>query len=219
MGTDAGRTFLIGITGGIGAGKSTVSRFWSRYMDLPLVDIDAVCRQLLAKGQAGWQALRENLDSSYFTADGTLDRRRLRRGLFADNDLRRHVNSLIHPLAGKAMQGLAADYAEKMVLVDVPLLFEAHWQNRFNGTVAVYADTVVRCRRIVSRDGVSPEEAARSMAAQMPLAEKVLLADHVIDNGGCWLAARVQVVHLARLLAGEHGAVWQEKHTRMYPQA
>lgn len=205
MGTDTGRTFLIGITGGIGAGKSTVSRFWSRYMGLPLVDIDAVCRKLLEKGQAGWQVLRRNLDSSCFTADGTLDRRRLRRRLFADNDLRRHVNSLIHPLAGKAMQGLAADCPEKMMLVDVPLLFEAHWQDRFHGTVVVYADKAVRCRRIVSRDGVDPEEAVRSITAQMPLAEKVLLADHVIENGGCWLTARIQVVHLARLLAEEHG--------------
>lgn len=205
MGAEKETTVLIGITGGIGAGKSTVSRFWSRYMNLPLVDIDAVCRKLLEKGQAGWQALRRNLHSSYFAADGSLDRGRLRSALFADDELRRLVNSLIHPLAGEMLNRLTAEWAKRVVLVDVPLLFEAHWQNRFHGTVVVYADKVVRCRRIVSRDGVSPEEAARSMAAQLPLADKVLLADHVIDNSGCWPAARMQVVHLARLLASEHG--------------
>ena len=205
MGREQGTTVLIGITGGIGSGKSTVSRFWSRYMDLPLVDIDTVCRNLLEKGQAGWQALRRNLDSSYFTGDGNLDRRRLRSALFADGELRRLVNSLIHPLAGEVVRRQTAADEKRMVLVDVPLLYEAHWQDQFHGTVVVYADTAVRCRRTVFRDGVSPEEAARSMAAQMPLADKVLLADHVIDNSGCWLFARIQVVHLARVLDREYG--------------
>jgi dephospho-CoA kinase len=121
-------------------------------MNLPLVDIDAVCRKLLEKGQAGWQALRRNLHSSYFAADGSLDRGRLRSALFADDELRRLVNSLIHPLAGEMLNRLTADWAKRMVLVDVPLLFEAHWQNRFHATVVVYADKVDRCRRIVSRD-------------------------------------------------------------------
>lgn len=198
-------TILIGITGGLGSGKSTVSRFWARYMQLPLVDIDMVCRKLLAKGEPGWQALRRSIDSAYFNGDGELDRRRLRVALFSDGELRRRVNALVHPLAAQALERQAAESEEPVMLVDVPLLFEADWQDRFHGTVVVYADMAARCRRAAARDGISPDEAVRSMAAQMPLADKALLADHVVDNSGCWLAARMEVVHLARLLAAELG--------------
>lgn len=201
-----GTPILFGITGGLGSGKSTVSRFWARYMNLPLVDVDMICRKLLAKGEPGWQALRRALDAAYFTREGEIDRRRLRVALFSDSELRRRVNALIHPLAGQALELLAAVSEEPMMLVDVPLLFEANWQQRFHGTVVVYADPAVRCRRTAVRDGISPDEAARSMAAQMPLAVKALLADHVIDNSGCWPAARMEVAHLARLLAAELGA-------------
>lgn len=197
---------LIGITGGLGSGKSTVSRFWARYMCLPLIDIDMLCRGLLAQGEPGWQALRRNIDASFFALDGELDRRRLRSALFSDDDLRRLVNGLVHPLAAQALERQTAGSGEPVILVDVPLLFEANWQDRFHRTVVVYAGMAVRCRRAAVRDGISPDEAARSMAAQMPLADKVLLADHVIDNSGCWLAARMEAAHLARLLAAGDGA-------------
>ena len=192
---------LVGITGGMGSGKSTVSRYWARRMSLPRIDIDEVCRQLLARDMPGWHSLRTLLPSSFFTAGGDLDRRRLRTALFADAELRRQVNGLIHPLAQDRLWILAGQIAESMILVDVPLLFEAGWQDRFEHNVVVYADRAACCRRLITRDRITPEEAVRSMAAQMPLAEKALLAGHVIDNSGCWLFARLQVMHLARLLA------------------
>lgn len=192
---------LVGITGGMGSGKSTVSRFWATFMGLPRIGIDEVCRQLLARDMPGWYALRSLLPESFFTTVGDLDRRRLRTALFADAELRRQVNGLVHPLARDRLRTLAAQMAGAMVLVDVPLLYEAGWQERFDHCVVVYADQTASCRRLVARDRITPEEAVRSMAAQMPLAEKALLAGHVIDNSGCWLFARLQVVHLARLLA------------------
>lgn len=195
---------LIGITGGIGSGKSTVSRFLSRFMGLPLIDIDGICRQLLTKGQPGLAALRQNIAPAFFGVNGELDRRLLRAAIFTDPDLRAQVDALIHPLARNEMCRQAAEYDERLILADVPLLFEAHWQEGFGGRVVVYADMETCCRRIISRDRIKPEEVARSIAAQMPLSEKALLADHVIDNSGCWLYARLQVVHLARLLTGEY---------------
>ncbi len=195
------RAVLVGITGGMGSGKSTVSRFWATCMNLPRIDIDEVCRQLLERNMSGWHSLRSLLPKSFFTAEGDLDRRRLRTALFADAELRRQVNGLIHPLAQDRLWIMAGQMAESMVLVDVPLLFEAGWQDRFDHRVVVYADRATCCRRLITRDRITPEEAVRSMAVQMPLAEKALLAGHVIDNSGCWLFARLQVVHLARLLA------------------
>ncbi|HBI14322.1 MAG TPA: dephospho-CoA kinase [Desulfobulbaceae bacterium] len=195
------RPVLVGITGGLASGKSTVSRFWATTMDLPRIDIDEVCRQLLAKDMPGWHALRSLLPGTFFTAQGDLDRRRLRTALFVDDELRRQINGLVHPLAQDRLWTLVDRLAESMVLVDIPLLYEAGWQDRFDHHVVVYANRAACCRRLIARDRITPEEAVRSLAVQMPLAEKALLAGHVIDNSGCWLFARLQVMHLARLLA------------------
>lgn len=202
MNMDAGGkgVVLIAITGGMGSGKSTVSRFWAAFMRLPLIDIDEVCRQLLAREMPGWHALRSLLPQSFFTAGGDLDRGRLRAALFADAELRRQVNGLVHPLARERMFEMTGQMAGAMVLVDVPLLYEAGWQDQFAHCVVVYAEQAVCCRRLVARDRITPEEALRSIAVQMTLADKALLAGHVIDNSGCWLFARLQVAHLGRLL-------------------
>lgn len=201
MSMAAGRqgAVLVGITGGMGSGKSTVSRFWAAHAGLPRVDIDEVCRQLLEQGEPGWQALRSLLPAPFFSGKGGLDRRRLRAALFADGDLRREVNRRIHPLAQDQLRVLAGKITG-MVLVDVPLLYEAGWQDRFAACVVVYAERAACCRRLVARDDITPAEAAQSMAAQLELTEKALLAQHVIDNSGCWLFTRLQVAHLARLL-------------------
>ncbi|MHB8790693.1 MAG: dephospho-CoA kinase [Desulfobulbaceae bacterium] len=200
MDTGGKGVVLIAITGGMGSGKSTVSRFWADFMHLPRIDIDEVCRQLLAREMPGWHALRSQLPATFFTAAGDLDRGRLRAALFADAELRRQVNNLIHPLARDRMVDMTGQMNGAMVLVDVPLLYEAGWQDRFDHCVVVYAERAVCCRRLVARDRIAPEEALRSMAAQMALADKTLLAGHVIDNSGCWLFARLQVAHLGRLL-------------------
>lgn len=196
-GAQAGR--LIGITGGMGSGKSTVSRFWAAQAGLARIDIDEECRRLLVPGEAGWQALRALLPATFFTDSGALDRQSLRRALFADAELRGEVNRCMHPLARKRMHEMAGR-AEETVLVDVPLLYEAGWQDEFAACVVVYARPQVCCLRLVARDKIAPGDAAQSMAAQADLGEKVLLADHVVDNSGCWLCTRLQVVHLARVL-------------------
>ncbi len=197
--TESRKTMLIGITGGIGSGKSTVGRFWSSHYNLPLFDLDAMCRLLLEKDEPGWVALRDLLGGSFFTADGELDRQRLRFAIFQDDALRLQVNELIHPLALQLMQRAVVGLHAPLALVDVPLLYEAGWQDEFQRIIVVFADRETCCRRTVARDGVSGEEALRALRAQLSLAEKALRADHVIDNSGCWLRTRLQVAHLADL--------------------
>lgn len=192
---------MIGITGTIGSGKSSVSRFWAAYSGLPLIDIDLLCRELLVVDRPGWRALRENLASSYFLPDGQLDRSKLRGAIFTDSSLRQRVDSLIHPLAHELLLKKAA-FLDGRVLVDVPLLFEADWQEYFQATVMVYADRQTCCRRISARDNISPQEAEKAVRSQMDCWEKALLAHHVIDNRFCWLLTRRQATHLAELLAG-----------------
>ncbi|NIA04396.1 MAG: dephospho-CoA kinase [Proteobacteria bacterium] len=197
--TESRETILIGITGGIGSGKSTVGRFWSSHYNLPLFDLDAMCRLLLEPGEPGWAALRDLLDGAFFTASGELDRPRLRSAIFLDEALRSRVNELIHPLALQLMQRAVAGLSAPLVLADVPLLYEAGWQDGFQRIVVIFANRKTCCRRIVFRDGVSGEEALRALRSQMSLAEKALRADHVVDNSGCWLRTRLQAVHLAGL--------------------
>jgi dephospho-CoA kinase len=190
----------VAVTGGIGSGKSTVSQSLAAMLKLPRIDIDLVCRQLLEKEQAGWQALRKHLAGHYFAADEQVDRRRLRSAIFADDGLRRQIDGLIHPLVRKELASRLDACQAEMVLVDVPLLYEVQWQQDFFRCIVVYADRPTRCRRLILRDGLSAEEAGRSMDCQLPLWRKALLADHVIDNSSCWSLTRMQVAHLALLL-------------------
>lgn len=191
---------LIGLTGGIGSGKSKVSRYWSSFAGLPLVNIDDVCAQLLEKGDAGWLAVQKEFGDAFFLPDGLLDRQKLRSAIFADEELRLQLNGLIHPLAYARMLENVHRYDSEVVLVDVPLLFEAGWESHFDCRVAVFAYSSTCCRRIIRRDHLEPDEAGRTVCSQLPLVEKVLRADHVINNSGSWAATILDIVHLARLI-------------------
>lgn len=194
---------LIGITGGIGSGKSRVSRFWSSFADLPLINIDSVCAQLLENGNAGWQAVKKEFDESFFHRDGQLDRKRLRTAIFSDAKVRRQINALIHPLALVKMLEAISQCEKEDVLVDVPLLFEAGWEDHFDCRVVVFADTSVCCQRIVERDRVDLDEAGRTVLSQLPLPDKIMRADHVINNSGSWVSTILEIIHLARLISSE----------------
>jgi len=190
---------LIGLTGGIGSGKSVVSRFWSTYTGIKLIDIDQLCRELVEVEQPGWVTLKENLGASFFKSDGSLDRVALRLAIFENDALRERVNQLIHPLALDLFHREVAE-TDQSVLVEVPLLFEAGWESEFQCSVVVYADPHCCCNRVSSRDDISPDKAAKAIVAQMGMWEKAMLADHVIDNRYGWFRTRMQVVHLAKLL-------------------
>ena len=146
----------------------------------------------------GWVALKASLNKSFFGLDGRLDRRGLRSAIFDDDGLRHKVDQLMHPLALDLLHTKTVDL-EGPVLVDVPLLFEAGWENQFRRIVVVYANRQTCCRRISGRDKILPEEAAKAIFSQMRIGEKAMLADHVIDNRYCWLLTRMQVSHLAEL--------------------
>lgn len=193
---------FIGITGGIGSGKSTVSRFWAVYAQLPLIDIDQLCRELLEIEMPGWAALKANLGEFYFESDGRLNRRCLRSALFDDDGLRQLVNQLIHPLA-MDLFNQKARHVKGTVLVDAPLLFEAGWEKNFHHTVVVYAGNQICCQRLCSRDKILPVEAVKAISAQMSIDEKVMRGDHVVDNRYCWLLTRIQILRLVEFFKND----------------
>ena len=191
----------IGITGGIGSGKSRVAEYWARWFGLPLIDLDQICRNLLVQGQPGWQALVDLLDGSFFYRDGSLDRTRLRTALFASPRLRQQVDKLLHPLARSCMHQQAALARSRLVLIEIPLLFEAGWQDDVDRIVLVFADDAVRVQRVARRDSVQEHEAVQAIAAQAKLIDKVSGADHVLDNSGVWPDTCLQIHHLGQQYA------------------
>lgn len=192
--------FVLGITGGIGSGKSCVSRLLASYCLAPLVDIDQCCRHLLEIEQPGWRTLRTVFGETFLQSDGAIDRVALRRALFEDSAIRRQVDAVLHPLAREAMRKQVNSYHAALVLVEIPLLFEAGWHKDVDAVLVVYARKAVRCLRIMRRDGVSRREASRAMVAQMDLREKAGQADFLIDNSKAWTVTRSEVISLGNLL-------------------
>ncbi|MCI5211592.1 MAG: dephospho-CoA kinase [Candidatus Electrothrix sp. ATG2] len=176
---------IIGVTGGIGSGKSRVCTFLSNQYNLPLISLDIICRDLLQQQQTGWQALRTLLPDAYFGPNGELDRQLFRQQLFHDSSLRKRVDAVLHPLARHEMEQQAAKL-HGPVFVEIPLLFEAGWQDAVQLIIVVYADTPIRLQRIMQRDQITEEEAKKAVAAQQCLRKKATSADHVIDNSGPW---------------------------------
>lgn len=189
---------IIGVTGGIGSGKTQVCSFLSQRYDLPLINLDSLCRDLLQPQKAGWQALSALLPKTYFTPSGELDRQYFRQQLFADSALRSQVDAALHPLARQEMnQQVARLYGT--VLIEIPLLFEAGWQESVDSILVVFAETTVRLQRIIQRDRLSEKEAKNALAAQQCLWEKAAAADYVIDNSGSWEQTCLQIQQLANI--------------------
>ncbi len=189
---------MIGITGGICSGKSRVAAYWARCFELKLIDLDVICRELLGREQPGWLAIKKHYGDRFFTSEDLIDRPNFRTALFSDQTLRDDINSILHPLAGANMQKQYYRAKRSVVLVEIPLLFEAGWEQDVDRIVVVYATGEIRRKRIVSRDQVNINAAEQAMSIQWPLRRKVLAADHIIDNSTSWFNTCLQIMHLGQ---------------------
>ena len=179
----------VGITGGIGSGKSSVSAWISKQENVCLFDADQAVKALLETEQPGWHALQKILHNSFFNADKSLNKMYLRSKIFYDYNLRKQIEDVLHPLVFLYLSeqtGKAKTTGLKNSLVEVPLLYEAGWQNYFEAVIVVYASRKTCLNRIVSRDGCSKEEACSAMKSQISLKKKIKKADIVINNNDCW---------------------------------
>jgi dephospho-CoA kinase len=191
---------VLGLTGGIASGKSRVAALFAQNYHFPCIDLDQICRQLLLPEAAGWRLLRQNLASSFFTASGALDRPALRAALFSTPQLRQQVDALIHPLARQVMEETLTHSKGPVVVVEIPLLFEAGWQEAVDQILVVTVDQAVQVQRLMQRDQVSAEAACQAIAAQYPLTSKAARADYVIENSKDWVSTCLQVEALAEHL-------------------
>ncbi len=177
---------IIGLTGGIASGKSTVSNML-RELGATVVDTDALARAVVEPGRPAWEEIVAWLGQDVLQADGTLDRRKVADIVFADAAARAKLEGITHPRIGAAAREAlaAAERAgARVAVLDVPLLYEAGWEAMADEVWVVYVDEETQRRRLMARDGLTAGQAAARMAAQMSLAEKARRADVVIDNGG-----------------------------------
>lgn len=177
---------LIGLTGGIAAGKSTVAARW-RELGALVLDADQQARDVVAPGAPALQQIRERFGDDIVDEHGALVRARLGEIVFADDDARRALEAITHPAIQQlTRERIAAAFEndpDAVVVYDVPLLVEAKVALPFDSIVVVHAPVAERKRRLVEIRGISAAEADRRIASQASDEERLAVADHVIDSG------------------------------------
>ena len=194
----ANKTIIIGITGGMGSGKSEAARHLIT-LGAVHVDADAISRSLTAPGGEALPAIREAFGDEVFFADGTLDRRALGAVVFADTNARHTLEGIIHPRVQRiALEKADAARAEgaEAVLMDVPLLFETGMDALCDVNWVISADIEERIRRVMSRDGLSREDAEARFASQMSEEERNARATRVINNNQSMEKFRAELTSL-----------------------
>ena len=185
---------LIGLTGGAGSGKSTVSEMF-RELGAAVVDADAATHALYEPGSLGFDLIEGEFGPEY-VRDGRIDRARLGELVFNDSDARQRLNAIVHPLVREWMAARTAEaliHGATVVVQDVPLLFESGLDHLYSDVVLVYVPEHVQLQRLVEGRGLSEERARAMIAAQMPIDEKRQRAKHVVDNSGSRDETREQV--------------------------
>ena len=188
-------TLVLGITGGIASGKSSVAAIFAEF-GAAVVSADRLAREAVAPGTATLAALVEAFSPQILAATGELDREVLGRLVFADPAARERLNAITHPAIARlstARLSALRHAGLPLVVYEAPLLFEAGAQQRVDRVLVVVTEPGVQRRRLAERDGLAPAEIDRRIAAQWPQSEKVARADFVIDNSGTLEQTRAQV--------------------------
>lgn len=195
-------SFILGLSGGIGSGKSTVTRILAE-LGAVTIDADAIVHEQQAAGQPMLKEIAEAFGEGVIAADGSLDREALGAIVFRDEQARARLGAIVHPPVIAEMMRRAKDAVDAgvpLVVLDIPLLFEGRVSGRgsgalmdFDATLCVWVERDVQVARTMARDGCDAAEAERRIAAQLPIDEKRAMADHVIDNSGTVEETRAQV--------------------------
>ena len=189
-------TFILGLTGGIGSGKSAASQ-WFETQGITVVDADIVAREIVEKGQPALEQIKQSFGDWVLLENGELDRRALREHIFKEPQARHQLEQITHPAIRQSIiQQLQAATSPYVILVS-PLLFETNQHQLTQRTLLIDASEDLQILRASQRDGQSIEQIQKIIAAQMPRAEKLKIADDVILNDG-------HIEHLYRKLEPLH---------------
>ncbi|MGQ7461809.1 dephospho-CoA kinase [Streptococcus suis] len=185
---------VIGLTGGIASGKSTVTAFL-REQGYPVIDADAVVHELQAKGGKLYKVLLKEFGQDILSDDGNLDRVKLGQAVFADSKLRARLSDLQDQIIRQELLARrdVLKQTEQVVFMDIPLLYEADYSGEVDEVWLVYVDRAQQLERLMKRNGYSAQDAENRLAAQLSLEEKRSKAQFVIDNSGAVEATLMQV--------------------------
>jgi len=190
------KRILLGVTGGIASGKSTVAQMLQQ-LGAPLIDFDALSRVVVQPGKPAWKEIVAYFGEQFLREDKSLDRKKLSEIVFRDPEKRKKLESFVHPKILEEFIGLVKEYTAKdpsiIIQAIVPLLFEVNLQSLFHKVLLVYIPEEMQIERLIERDSISRETAINILRAQLPIEEKKRLADFIVDNSGSLEETKRQV--------------------------
>lgn len=186
---------IIGLTGGIGSGKTAVSDAFAR-RGAPVIDTDIIAREVVAPGQPALAEIVAQFGPACVDSQGSLDRAYLRQVVFAEPALRRRLESILHPRIRQALRERLTVIKAPYCLVVVPLLVETGMTDMADRILVVDVPAAFQIQRVMARDNVTEDQARHVLAAQASRAQRLALADDVIDNSGDLASLDVQVAAL-----------------------
>ncbi|MDA2924920.1 dephospho-CoA kinase [Acidobacteria bacterium AH-259-L09] len=200
----------VGLTGGIACGKSHVLREFQN-LGVYTIDADEIAHQVILPGKAAYKKIVHTFGHDILAADQTIDRKKLGKLVFFDEEARQELNRIVHPFVLEEEERLisnfetAKDPKSPIVMVDAALMVETGSYRKYDFLIVVYCDSVIQLRRLMSREGLSQEEAMRRIRTQMPLSEKVKHADYIVDNSGRLSDTKEQIKQIFTELVKKEG--------------
>lgn len=194
---------IVGITGSIGSGKTTVAQMMGHRLNSPIFDADASAHCTLRQGEPAYLQVVEKFGSGILDECGEIDRSVLGRIVFADAHKLKELNECVHPYVHAVAAEFLHDCARQgqSAILDVSLLFESGFNNLADVTIVVAVDEATRYERVARRNGLTPEQVRKRLAAQMPQEEKIRRADYALSNNGSLQDLEASVGQLAQAIA------------------
>ncbi|AQX53525.1 dephospho-CoA kinase [Priestia flexa] len=195
-------TIVVGLTGGIASGKSTVSAIF-REMNIPVIDADQIAKEVVQNGRVAYSKIVEAFGKEILQEDLEINRAALGQIIFHNEQERQKLNSIVHPEVRSEMlkqkeQLIAEQY--QLVVLDIPLLFESKLTYLVDQVIVVHVNELVQLERLQKRNNLSKEDALARIKSQLPLTEKAKMADFIIDNNGSIDETKEQVIKLVSKL-------------------
>ncbi len=189
---------VVGLTGGIASGKSTVGRMF-REAGIPVICADELAHEVVRPGSPALDEIRQTFGDEFIDSEGNLNRAAMASLVFEDQDKRKELESIIHPRVADEQEKLIREFAlqgYEIVIVDVPLLYETRLESSFDMVLVAYVPPEVQIQRLTARDRITESEARARLDAQLPIDKKKELAAAVIDNSGPLEHTKEQVLRI-----------------------
>lgn len=193
-------TQILGLTGGIASGKSTIAKM-IKECNIPVIDADEVSREVVKVGEEAYNSVVKTFGKEILHTDGTINREKLGSIIFNNEQERDKLNKIVHPAVRERMDQKKEMYkknGEVAIFLDIPLLFESNRKQTVDKVLLVFVDPPIQLERLMKRNGLTEEEARARISSQMPIQEKVKLADEVVNNNGTMEESKRQLLTILK---------------------